>query len=161
MNEQAGSTEFESRLIPIMREAIEIIKMILFTEVRDSLAQRLGAQSASVGRLSGAVVNELFGTPNPQAEFVAFAEENREIIAAELFRLASAQEKLRIPLTDALRVQFLCDAMEGADSQQVLVRARELGILIAERELPLPNNFLFLVRRLGAARGLIQDTAGD
>jgi hypothetical protein len=153
-----GPREFESKLIPIMREGVGIIKMILFKEMRDSLVVKYGKEQGYAARLAGAVINELFGTPNLQAEFVAFTEANRKIIEIELSRLPFAFEKLRIPLTDALRVQFLCDSLEGIDSQQVLLRAKELQILVIDRELPLPKNFLDLVRRLGGAHGLTQDT---
>jgi hypothetical protein len=153
-----GAGVLESKLIPIMREGVGIIKMVLFKEMRDSLAGKYAKEQGYAAKLAGAVINELFGTPNLQPEFIAFTEENRKIIATELTRLPFAFEKLRIPLTDALRVQFLCDSMEGIDSQQVLLRAKELQILIIDRELPLPHNFLNLVRHLGGAHGLIQDT---
>jgi hypothetical protein len=148
--------EFESKLLPIMREGVEIIKMILFTELRDSIGQRhSSAPSAYAGRLAGAVINELFGTPNLQPEFVAFAAENKESIEVELQNLADRCEKLRIPLTDALRVQFLCDSLEGIDSTAILNSARDRGLLLVDRETPLPKSFLNLVRRLGAAYGLL------
>lgn len=59
-------------------------------------------------------------------------------------------------MTDALRVQFLCDTLEGIDSDPVLKRARDLGILIVNREVPLPRTFMDLVRRLGVAHNLLQ-----
>jgi hypothetical protein len=151
---------FESKLIPVMREGVELIRMIFFKELRASLLRKHAGEPAYAGKLAGAVLNELFGTPNLQAEFVSFAEENKKIIDGELARLPSAFEKLRIPLTDGLRVQFLCDAMEGIDSQNILLRAKELQILIDDREVPLPKNFLSLVRRLGEAYGLLQSSGG-
>ncbi len=62
---------------------------------------------------------------------------------------------LRIPITDALRVQFLCDSMEGIDSSVILLQAEELGVLLADREVPLPKNFLNLVRRLGSSFNIL------
>jgi hypothetical protein len=62
---------------------------------------------------------------------------------------------MRIPLSDGLRVLFLCDSMEGIDSSPVLVRADELGILLHDRPVPLPKNFLELVRRLGKSFNLL------
>jgi hypothetical protein len=158
MSEPILPAEFESKLIPIMREGVDVIKMVMFKELRASLAGKYAGEQGYASRLAGAVLNELFGTPNPQAEFVAFAGDNRKIIEAELARIPFAFERMRIPLTDALRVQFLCDSMEGIDSQQVLLRARELKILVVDRDLPLPKSFLNLVRRLGGAHGLILDT---
>lgn len=151
-----ASREFESKLIPIMREGVEIVKMIVFKELRDSLACRLsGRPPEEAARLAGAVLNELFGSPNFQAAFAAFAEENRDRIEKELQAFPDRFAKLRIPLTDALRVQFLCDSLEGIDSEAVLVRGRNLGILLVDRDVPLPRNFLSLVRRLGTAYGLL------
>ncbi|MEJ2033218.1 MAG: hypothetical protein P8Y63_09305 [Deltaproteobacteria bacterium] len=151
-----GSGEFESKLIPIMREGVEIVKMIVYKELRDSFAGRFSGQPPTMAaRLAGAVLNELFGPSSSQAEFAAFVEENRSRIAEELRGFPGRFEKLRIPLTDALRVQFLCDSLEGIDSKATLARAREYGILIVDREVPLPKNFLHLVRRLGAAYGLL------
>lgn len=156
MDGQIGKPPLESKLIPSMRDGVEMIKMILYLEVRDRLTSRHREQPpAYIRNLSGAVVNELFGA----SHFGSFAEENRSAIEAELSGLAAAHDKLRIPLTDALRVQFLCDVMEGIGSCQVLYRARDLGVMIMGREVPLPNRFLFLVRKLGIARGLIKQTA--
>ncbi|MDA8165835.1 MAG: hypothetical protein M0017_12480 [Desulfobacteraceae bacterium] len=163
-NGQEGR-EFESKLIPIMREGVEIVKLIVFKELRDSLVSReAGLPPAEAAKLAGAIINELFGTPNPQPELAAFVEENRGRIEEELRGLAGRLAKLRIPLTDGLRVQFLCDSLEGQPSEATLARARELGVLMVDREVPLPRNFLDLVRRLGAAYGLLvpteQRTAG-
>jgi hypothetical protein len=62
---------------------------------------------------------------------------------------------MRIPLSDSLRVQFLCDSMEGFDSSAILVQADKLGILLHDRPVPLPKNFLELVRRLGKGHNLL------
>jgi hypothetical protein len=150
------SGEFESKLIPIMQEGVDTVKMIAFKELRDSLGRRQADRPpAETARLAGAILNELFGTPNLQADFPAFVEEHRSRIDQELGDFPIRFEKLRIPLTDALRVQFLCDALGGHNSEATLIRARELGILIVDREVPLPRNFLDLVRRLGSAYGLL------
>jgi hypothetical protein len=62
---------------------------------------------------------------------------------------------MRIPLTDALRVQFLCDYQEGIDSSEILQRAKQFNLLILDREVPLPASFLNLARRLGGAFDLL------
>lgn len=143
---------YENRLVPSMRDGVEVVKMIFFKRLKAHLAQKYpGRGGRFAGMLAGAIINELFGTPNSEEEFARFAGENRRRIEEELKGLAENFQEMRIPLTDALRVQFVCDDMEGMDSKEVLLRARDLGVLIVEREVPLPRNFLGLVRRLGRA----------
>ena len=62
---------------------------------------------------------------------------------------------MRIPLTDALRMQSLCDQMDDVEGESYLEQAQGTGILIGERDLPLPNSFMDMVRRMGKAFGLI------
>ena len=148
--------EFESKLLPIMREGIDIIKMIFFKKLKDHLSQKYAGNPAiETGKLTGTIVNELFGTPNTEEPFASFAEQNRDIVTLELDAIACDLEEMRIPLTDALRMQALCDHQEGGDSTPTLTRATELGILLDERDLPLPHHFMHLVRKLGSAHGLI------
>ncbi len=147
---------YENRLVPSMRDGVEVVKMIFFKKLRDHLAEKYpGRGGRFASRLAAAVINELFGTPNTEKEFAKFARKHRRHIEEELKGIAENFEEMRIPLTDALRVQFVCDDMEGINSEKVLVQARDLGILIVEREIPLPKNFLNLVRRLGYAFNLL------
>jgi hypothetical protein len=140
----------EQKLIPALREGVAVIKMILFKELKPYLGEKYPDRGAEfVGRLAGAVINDLFGTPNPARDFAAFAEEHRGLISDEMALLAVRHPNLRIPLTDALRIQFLCDRQESIDSITVLSRAEQLGILITEREIPLPATFMNMVRSLG------------
>ena len=104
-------------------------------------------------------MNELFGTPNSDPAFADFNAENHDRIQAQLSTVASAADDLLIPLTDSLRIQFLCDSLEGIDSSPVLVRAERLGILVVDRKVPLPRTFMNLVRRVGAAHNLLQPSA--
>lgn len=147
---------FESRLIPILRDGIGIVRMILFKELRKNIAQRYHEkESAFASRLTGAVINHLFGTINPEQAHAAFASEHRQEIVAVLETLAHEQEKLRIPLTDAIRTQYLCDRQEGIDNLHILSQAKDLGILIEDREVPMPARFIHLVRTIGVAHGLL------
>ncbi|MEW6327053.1 MAG: hypothetical protein AB1487_05595 [Thermodesulfobacteriota bacterium] len=147
---------FESKLVPIMREGVEVIKMIFFKKLKAHLSQKYPwREAAYINKLAGAIINNLFGTPNPEEPFATFAEENKACIAEEMDHLATEFEGMRIPLTDALRVQFLCDNQEGIDSSRILARAQELHILLVDREAPLPRHFLDLVRKLGAAFGFL------
>jgi len=146
----------EHTLIPVLREGVAVVKMILFKELKPYLGEKYPQRGAEfAGRLSGAVINELFGTPNPDPTFAAFAQAHRVIIHDELGLLAVRHPNLRIALTDALRIQFLCDHQENIDSSAVLSRADELGILVVERELPLPATFMNMVRTLGNRLNLL------
>ncbi len=140
----------ENRLIPILREGIHVIKMVLFKTLRTGLAERYPHQErVFVNQLTGAVINELFGTPNREEPFLSFGMANQALIETELGNLAADYADLRGPLSDALRVQFLCDSREGVENPTLLTRADALGILIREREVPLPDNFMNLARALG------------
>ncbi|MCG6905145.1 MAG: hypothetical protein LJE63_00870 [Desulfobacteraceae bacterium] len=146
----------EHTLVPVLREGVAVVKMILFKELKPYLGEKYPQRGAEfAGRLSGAVINELFGTPNPDPTFAAFAQAHRVIIHDELGLLAVRHPNLRIALTDALRIQFLCDHQENIDSSAVLSRADELGILVVEREVPLPATFMNMVRTLGNRLNLL------
>jgi hypothetical protein len=152
--------QVESKLIPIMREGIDVVKMILFKKLKDRLfIKHSDRDSAFVSKLAGAMVNDLFGTPNPEASFALFVVENEDVIATEMKTIATDLQEMRIPLTDALRMQFLCDHQEGIDSTNVLTHAKELDILIVDREVPLPAGFLSLVRKLGSALHILNPMA--
>ncbi len=149
--------EEKKKLVPILREGIDIIKMILYRKLKEHFAGTYPEkEGAFTNRLAGAVVNELFGNPPPGEVLAAFAEENASFVRKELEGLASNLKDMRIPLTDALRVQFLCDHQEGTDTTGILTRAKELGVLVVEREAPLPARFIGMVRRLGSAFDLLQ-----
>jgi len=149
-NKKDGMMTLENRLIPILREGIHIVKMVLFKILRDGLAGRYPQQERSfINQLTGAMINELFCTPNHEEPFLSFSVTNRPLIDEGMKIIAGDFPELRIPLTDALRVQFLCDSQEGLDNPVMLTQARDLGILIAEREIPLPDHFMALARSLG------------
>ncbi len=144
--------EFESRLIPILREGVDVIKMVLFKKLQTHLTGKYPDMSRQeTKQLAGAIINDLFATPNPEEPFASFVARNLERIASEASSLASTLPELRAPLTDALRVQFLCDSREGIDSTPMLTHARELNVLILDRDVPLPKHFLDMVRTLGKA----------
>lgn len=147
--------EPKSKLIPILREGIDIVKMIFFKELKQHLLSHLGSNDvSSVGRLAGAVLNELFLGEIPENS-CSFSKEERATIQSILSDVGVTCEKMRIPLTDALRTMVLCDSMEGIESSHLLAQAEELGILLKDRELPMPNKFIELTRRLGASYGIL------
>jgi hypothetical protein len=142
----------ENKLIPVLREGIHIIKMVLFKMLRSGLEERYPSWAqADISRLAGAVLNGLFGTPNREEPFLSFAKSHAALIEEETGRIAAEYPEMRIPITDALRVQFLCDSQEGCGNETALLKARTLGILILDREIPLPDHFMTLARRLGEA----------
>ena len=142
----------QSKLIPVLRDGVDVVKIIVFKELRDHFTGKYPGRDADyAGKLGGAVLNTLFGTPNDQPPFTGFVEENRDEIETAMASIAGNFEHLKIPMTDALRVQFLCDSLEGIDSEKILETALSLGILIEDRPVPLPKTFMQLARKLGVA----------
>ncbi|MEN8141583.1 MAG: hypothetical protein ABFR97_10210 [Thermodesulfobacteriota bacterium] len=159
MAEEAASGEIDRQFIPSLREGVDMVRMIFFVNLRDYLQERYSDEDEGYGgMLAAAVMNELFGTPNPEERFALFHEEQQERIAAELAGVAENFADLCIPLTDALRIHFLCNVQEGIEGEEaaVLARAREVGVLISERDVPLPKGFMELVGRLGQAYGFVK-----
>ena len=147
----------KSQLIPVLREGLSVIQMVVFKELRAGLALKLPAgEPAFISMLAGAVTNEIFGTPNPEPRFVQFRRDNWGAIEQELLSLPAEKQQLCAPITDALRVQALCDSQEGlGDDPAALTRADTLGILIRDRDIPLPSTFMTMVRDLGSQYNLI------
>ena len=141
--------ESESKLLPVLRDAVTIVKMVLKAKYPEQ-------SSDYIRRLAGAVVNEVFLTPNTSPQFAQFDADNQTRIKTEIDNLAASFVSLRIPITDALRVQFLCDSLEGIDSSLMLAQAEAAGILLMDRQVPLPKTFMAMVRRIGAAHDILQ-----
>ena len=152
------SENLKREFIPSLREGVDIIRMIFFKNMKECLVKKYSAEDkAYPGMLAGAIMNELFGTQNPDKSFSAFAEVNKERIQQELELAGDRFPDLRIPLTDALRIHFLCNYQEGIDddNEQILKNARDYGILIEERDVPFPKGFMELVHRIGVSYGLL------
>lgn len=148
----------ESQLVPALRDGVDVFKMILFKALKERLVER-HPDAEDVPQLAGAVLNQLFGTLTDQEPQASFARENERRIREALSRLAEDHAELRVPLTDALRMQFLCDADEGIESDHILTQAAEIGLLVVEQEMPLPERFMNLVRVLGIAHGILDPAA--
>jgi hypothetical protein len=145
-----------SQLIQSLREAVGLVQMILFKEMRTSLDQKQqNIPQAERSMLAGSITNEVFGTPNPEARFKAFRETNWGIIEQELLSLHENYNFLCRHITDALRIQTLCDSQVGEDSSKTLLKAKEYGYLLEEREIPLPSTFMSVIRELGKEHQLI------
>jgi len=149
--------ESQRKLVPILCEGIDVVKMIFFKKLKIYLVEKYPHREAGyAGKLAGTIINRLFGTSNMERGFTAFQEDNAPIIEDELSRLAVAFPEMRIPLTDALRTQFLCDQQEGIDSSSILTQAQTLGILMVDRDIPMPAQFIHLVRELGSKLDLLR-----
>jgi len=151
--------ETDNTLTPVLRQAVDVLKMILFKELKAKLTDRHADATADhVARLTGATLNALFGVVNVADAHATFVRDHQADIDQALSHLATDHADLRDALTDALRVQFLCDAEEGIDSEHVLTQANALGLLVSDRETPLPKTFMHLARVLGVAHGILDPT---
>jgi len=150
------SHEKKSRVIAALREGVGVVQMVLFKEIKARLTENRPADDpVFISMLAGSVTNEVFATRNPAEKFVLFRKENRAEIEQTLLSLGNDMPRLCASVTDALRIQTLCDHQEGEDSSKLLLRAKELGILVEEREIPLPSTFMTVVRLLGEEHNLI------
>jgi len=132
------------------------VQMVFFKEIRSHLGRQYPDKDVpTISMLAGALTNELFGTPNPEPKFIQFMQANQAIIEQELLGLAANLPHLRRYLTDALRIQTLCDNQEGVQSAPSLITADKLGVLLKDRDVPLPSAFMTSVRELGALHQLI------
>ena len=149
--------KLDAKLVPVLREGIDIIKMVLFNELKPFLQKRYPKRDpGDITRLTGAVVNDLFGVENMEEPFASFTRENAPVIKKEVEAIAIHFDHLHIPLTDALRIQYLCDSHEGVTSERVLEKAKNLNIILTDREVPLPGAFMSLVRSFGVAYKLLE-----
>ncbi|MDJ0623004.1 MAG: hypothetical protein QNJ17_08550 [Desulfocapsaceae bacterium] len=151
----AESSQKKSALIQVLREGIGVVQMVIFKELRTSFAKKYRERDiTSRSMLVGAIINKMFGMENPEPKFQKFNQENKAVIEQELIDLSRNHPDLLNRITDALRVQVLCDNQEGEDSTAVLQQAEEFGFLVKDREIPLPSTFMTLIRRLGEEHGL-------
>ena len=150
------TAEKKSQLIASLREGVAVVQMVLFKEMKARLIKKqLPKDQTFLSMLAGSITNEVFDSQNPEKKFVAFRQENMAEIEQEILSLKTDMPKLCAKVTDALRIQALCDHQEGEDSSETLIRAKESGILIEEREIPLPSAFMTIVRLLGEEHNLI------
>lgn len=142
----------EPALVPILREGVDVVKLIFFRRLKEHLSgQYPHRDSDYIRKLAASVINEVFGESNAQGPLASFSEQNKGIIQEQMDSLSIHMRDMQIPLTDALRIQFLCDHQEGRDSREVLEKARTLGLLLPEREVPLPAKFIHMVRKVGSS----------
>jgi len=145
-----------SQLVQSLREAVGLVQMIVFKDIRKSIdtsQQQLEAAERSI--LAGSITNEIFGTPNPEEKFATFRTNHWGVIEQELLSIKEGNEFLCRHISDALRIQTLCDSQEGEDSSATLIKAQQYGYLLEEREVPLPSTFMTIIRELGKEHGLV------
>ncbi len=154
--ELSPETKVPENLIASLREGIAVVQMIFFKELKTVIQSKQKNQEPEyISMLCGAVTNEIFGTPNTEERFLQFTKKNKAAMEQLLLTLKDDLAHLRKPLTDALRMQVLCDHQQNIDSVDTLTAAEKMGILVVERELPLPSTFMTIIRDLGKDHGLI------
>jgi len=150
------TTEKKSQLVNSLREGVSIVQMVFFKETRANLLRKKPALDTShLVMLAGSITNEVFGSQNPEEKFVRFCKENRSDIEQELLSIKDDLASLCPVLTDALRIQTLCDHQEGDDSSTILLKAKEFNFLVEDRDVPLPSSFMTSVRELGTQHDLL------
>ena len=133
----------EQKIVPTLREGIDIIKMVLFSELkRIILSSDKDIDDNDANNLTGAAINTLFGVSFEGEAAGDFGRKNPDAVKEAIGRISTDLDHLKIPLTDALRMQFLCDNHEGIDSTSVLTTAEKLNVLILERDMPMPGAFM-------------------
>jgi hypothetical protein len=153
---KGAAPQFDSKVVPVMREAIVMVQMILYQRLKDDVQKRYQDWSDQEKQwLAGAVVNNLFGTEAADRDVNVFARKQRQLIEQELRELKGRVGDLIPHLTDALRMQTICDNHKEIHSLPCLLMAKELGLLDEERVLPMPSTFMIAVRKLGAEYGLV------
>lgn len=76
---EAGQSDKKSQLLLSLREAVGLVQMILFKEIRARLEkQQAGLEKTEISMLAGSITNEVFGTPNPEPRFTTFRDNNWE-----------------------------------------------------------------------------------
>lgn len=153
-----AASDFNPKIVPVMREAIVMVQMVLYRRLKEDVQKRYQDWSDKEKQwLAGAVINNLFGTEAADPEVNVFAREHRELIEQELRELKERLADLIPHITDALRMQTICDNHEGVHSIPCLLLAKELGLLDQDRVLPMPSTFMIAVRKLGAEYGLVEE----
>jgi hypothetical protein len=156
MKEETSKAAKNSQLLNSLREGVSIVQMVLFKEVKINLLRKRPDMSKKhLAMLAGSITNEVFGTQNPEEKFVRFRKENWGEIEQELMNIKDELAPLCPFLTDALRIQTLCDHQEGCESPATLLLAKELDYLIEKRDIPLPSSFMTSARELGKLHNLL------
>ncbi|MBI9076425.1 MAG: hypothetical protein JEZ02_13550 [Desulfatibacillum sp.] len=150
--------DVDNKLIPVLTEAVGVVKIALFKTLKKHFSGHYPDwEEAFAAMLAGAIINDLFCTPNLDPQYVEFVRSHRPVIAQYVRSLAVHEDfaSLLPHITDALRVAFMCDHTRGADTSFILTRSLQLGVLMEERTIPLPRHFIDSVKILGDSMGLV------
>ncbi|WP_035273428.1 hypothetical protein [Desulfogranum japonicum] len=162
METQNGEPRVSKKLIPVIREAITTVQMVAYKVLVTDIAERKQELALQEQRqLAGAVINNLFGTEPSDPEVSIYHRQHRDMVEEELRQLATSLQVLCPYLTDALRMQTICDNQEGVHSIPSLLMAKTLGLLQEERALPMPSTFMLSVRSLAVHHGLVEPMQED
>ncbi len=146
----------ENRLVTALREGVGVVQMLLYKELKERLKrENPRREEAEISMLAGAVTGEVFAAKNPEEKFVSFRKNHRAEIEQELLGLKQNIPQLIAVVTDALRIQVLCDYHENKESSALLQQAKNYGFLIGDREIPLPSAFMTSIRELGKRYNLV------
>ncbi len=146
----------ENRLIPALREGVGLIQMLLYKELKERfIADNPMQDQLESALLAGAVTGEVFAAANPEEKFVRFRKEHFAEIEQKLLGLRHNHTELVPFISDALRIQVLCDYHENLESSSILKQAQSYGYLDEDREIPLPSAFMTAIRQLGKKHNLI------
>lgn len=151
----------ERKIVPAIREGIELVMMIVFMKLKEKNVTYFPEMDKTYhSMLAAAVLNTIFGITNPEESFQNFLNENEDHVQKGIKSFATDFPDLNILITDALRMQFICNEVEEIGDKdhdiEVMEKAIEAGILLQERDAPLPKGFMNLVHRVGMAHGLIR-----
>lgn len=156
MTEKNEKSEKNNQLVTALREGVGLVQMLLYKELRERLrAEQPARDQMEVALLAGAITGEVFAARNPDEKFVEFRKMHWAEIEQELLFLQQNHTELCLFLTDALRIQVLCDYHENINSAALLHTAQRYGYLDTDRETPLPSSFMTNIRKLGSQNGLI------
>jgi hypothetical protein len=146
----------QSQLVPVLREGIDIVKIFTYKTIKEYFNNHFeNIAQGDCNKLSGIILNIIFGTPNTNEEIKKTQGQYNDEIQQVINELPGILGDFCNTITDALRIQILCDGYNNIDSTPILEQAEQLKILQKDRELPLPNTFIVSVRELGAENQLL------
>ncbi len=146
----------DNQLVPVLREGIDIVKIITYKTVKEYFNNHAKDIDSNICiKITGIIINIVFGTPNSNVEIKKIQRQYKDEIQDAIDQLPVILGDFCDVITDALRIQILCDGHNNIDSTPILEQAAKLKILRKERELPLPNKFVELVRELGGTHNLL------
>ncbi len=146
----------ENGLVTALREGVGVVQMLLYKELKEHLTKEsLQRKETEISMLAGAVTGEVFAAKNPEERFVSFRENHRAEIEQELLGLKQNIPQITDIITDALRIQVLCDYHQNRENSALLQQAQNFGYLVEDREVPLPSAFMTSIRELGRRYNLV------